>query len=104
MVRQSGEIERIDTTDLGFMVGVIPNTTRMNSHKNIQLQKGDGIVLYTDGITEAHNLKMDLYGLERLCEVIQQNWPQTAQEIQQAVIADVRQFIGEQKVFDDITC
>ncbi|EDN69403.1 hypothetical protein BGP_3541 [Beggiatoa sp. PS] len=33
----------------------------------------------------------------------QQNWQKTAQEIQQAVINDVRQFIGEQKVFDDIT-
>ena len=32
-----------------------------------------------------------------------QNWQLTAQEIKQAVIDDVRKFIGEQKVFDDIT-
>jgi predicted ATPase/GAF domain-containing protein/tRNA A-37 threonylcarbamoyl transferase component Bud32 len=103
VVREGGEIERVDTTDLGFMVGVIPDISRMISDKNVQLQRGDGIVLYTDGITEAHNPKMDLYGLERLCHVVQQNWQQTAYEIQQSVIADVRQFIGEQKVFDDIT-
>ena len=103
VVRQSGEIERIDTTDLGFMVGVIPNTTRMNSHKNIQLQKGDGIVLYTDGITEAQNLQEEQYGLERLCEVVSHRWHLTAQEIQQAVVSNVKQFIGTQKVFDDIT-
>jgi serine phosphatase RsbU (regulator of sigma subunit) len=44
-----------------------------------------------------------MYGLERLCEIAQARWQQTAHEIQQAVIEDVHQFIGEQKVFDDIT-
>ncbi len=41
--------------------------------------------------------------MERLCEIISHNWQFTAQEIKQAVIDDVRAFIGEQKVFDDIT-
>jgi len=67
------------------------------------LQPGDGIVLYTDGITEARNLEKKLYGIERLCEVVSRHWFGTAKEIQQAVIEDVRQFIGKQKVFDDIT-
>lgn len=35
--------------------------------------------------------------------MISQNWQHSAQEIKQAVIDDVREFIGEQKVFDDIT-
>jgi serine phosphatase RsbU (regulator of sigma subunit) len=43
------------------------------------------------------------YGLERLCEVVSRNWQQSAQEIKQAVIDDVRRHIGQQKVFDDIT-
>ncbi|HDN27901.1 MAG TPA: response regulator [Thioploca sp.] len=103
VVRQGGKIERIDTFNLGFMIGVVPDTKAFVSHLDIQLQPGDGIVLYTDGITEARNFNKKLYGVERLCEVISQNWHRSAQEIQQAVIADVRQFIGEQKVFDDIT-
>ncbi len=41
--------------------------------------------------------------MQRLCEVISHNWQYSAQEIKQAVIDDVRKFIGEQKVFDDIT-
>ncbi len=44
-----------------------------------------------------------MYGLERLCQAVQKKWQQTAQKIQQMVIDDVRQFIGEQKVLDDIT-
>ncbi len=103
VVRQGGKIERVDTFNLGFMIGVVPDTKAFVSHLDIQLQPGDGIVLYTDGITEARNLNKKLYGVERLCEVISQNWHRSAQEIQQAVIADVRQFIGKQKVFDDIT-
>jgi predicted ATPase/serine phosphatase RsbU (regulator of sigma subunit)/tRNA A-37 threonylcarbamoyl transferase component Bud32 len=103
VVRQNGKIERIDTVELGFMVGVIPNMEQNLSHLDIQLQSGDGIVLYTDGITEARNPEMVLYGIERLCEVISQNWYLSAQEIQQVLVADVKEFIGAQKVFDDIT-
>ncbi|MDM8557213.1 AAA family ATPase [Candidatus Parabeggiatoa sp. HSG14] len=103
VVRQGGKIERVDTVDLGFMVGVIPNIAHTLSHLDIQLQPGDGIVLYTDGITEARNPKMKFYGVERLCEVISQNWHLTAKEIQQAIVVDVKKYIGTQKVFDDIT-
>ncbi|EDN72735.1 Stage II sporulation E [Beggiatoa sp. SS] len=103
LVRKSGQIERVDTFDLGFMVGVVPNIAHIVSHFEIQLQPGDGIVLYTDGITEALNPEMEHYEIERLCNVVSQSWHLTAQEIQQAVIADVKQYIDTQEVFDDIT-
>ena len=41
--------------------------------------------------------------MERLCEVISHNWQHSAQKIKQAVIDDVRAFIGEQKVFNNVT-
>jgi sigma-B regulation protein RsbU (phosphoserine phosphatase) len=47
--------------------------------------------------------KREQYGLEPMCEIISQNWHLSAQQIKQAVIDDVRQYIGTQKVFDDIT-
>ncbi|MEK8020052.1 MAG: SpoIIE family protein phosphatase, partial [Candidatus Parabeggiatoa sp.] len=103
VVRQGGKIERVNTMDLGFMLGVIPNIAHILSHLEFQLQPGDGIVLYTDGITEARNPKMELYEIERLCNVVSQSWHLTAQEIQQAVVADVKQYIDTQEVFDDIT-
>jgi sigma-B regulation protein RsbU (phosphoserine phosphatase) len=43
------------------------------------------------------------YGIERLCQVAKENRHKTVEEIRQAVIDDVRQHIGKQKVFDDIT-
>ena len=103
LVRKGGEIERIDTFDLGFMIGVENDISEFASHRKISLQPGDGIVLYTDGITEARNPNKKLYGVERLCEVVSRNWHLSAQEIQQAIVADVKQYIDTQKVFDDIT-
>lgn len=103
VVRNGGHVERIDTMDLGFPIGLDDDIANFISHTIVELHAGDGIVLYTDGITEAKNLDKQQYGLERLCEIVAQNWQQSAEEIKQAVIEDVRQHIGTQKVFDDIT-
>ena len=103
IVVRNGELELIDTMDLGFPVGLDEDIADFVNQAVVPLNAGDVVVLYTDGITEAYNTQNQQYKLERLCEIIQQNWQKTAQEIQQAVIADIRQFIGKQKVFDDIT-
>lgn len=103
LVRKNGDVERIDTVNLGFMIGIVDDISAFASHQEISLQPSDGIVLYTDGITEARNFEKKQYGLERLCEVVTCNWSGTAKEIQQAVIADVKNYIGAQKILDDIT-
>jgi sigma-B regulation protein RsbU (phosphoserine phosphatase) len=69
----------------------------------VSLQPGDSVVLYTDGITEAENADEQLYGIERLCDVVSRHWDKSAEEMKQAVIDDVTQFIGTHKVYDDLT-
>ncbi|MEZ2231440.1 SpoIIE family protein phosphatase [Microcoleus sp.] len=103
VVRSNGSVERFDTIDLGFPIGLDVDIAEFVAEKMVQLYKGDVVVLYTDGITEAENMDKMLYGLERLIDVIQINWQRTASEIRYAVIDDVRSHIGEQKIFDDIT-
>ncbi|MGK7893368.1 MAG: CHASE2 domain-containing protein [Xenococcus sp. (in: cyanobacteria)] len=103
LVRASGQIERIDTMDLGLPIGITDDIADFIDHTVVELNSGDGLVLYTDGIPEAFNLKKQQYGMERFCEVISQNWQFTAQEIKQAIIDDVQTFIGQQKIFDDMT-
>ncbi|RKZ75657.1 MAG: hypothetical protein DRR19_29175, partial [Candidatus Parabeggiatoa sp. nov. 1] len=102
VVRQ-GEVEVIDTVDLGFPIGLEEDIADFVAEVKVPLNLGDVVVLYTDGITEAENLQSVLYGLERLCEVVKQNWQRSADEIRQAIITDVRQHIGTQQVYDDIT-
>jgi sigma-B regulation protein RsbU (phosphoserine phosphatase) len=103
VVRNGGKVELIDTIDLGFPVGLDEDIGDFLGQIEIELNPGDLVVLYTDGITEAENTQRELYGLDRLCKVVSQNWNLTAQEIKQAVIYDVKMFIGDNTVYDDIT-
>jgi sigma-B regulation protein RsbU (phosphoserine phosphatase) len=103
VVRSSGSVERIDTIDLGFPLGLEENIADFVTQTQIQLNAGDVMVLYTDGITEAENELGEQYGLEKLCEVIRQNRQKSADEIRQNVIDNLRQHIGKHKIYDDIT-
>ncbi|MDM8524670.1 SpoIIE family protein phosphatase [Desulfococcaceae bacterium HSG8] len=103
VVRKGGGIELVDTVDLGFPIGLDENIDRFVNETIISLGPGDGVVLYSDGITEAENTDKEFYGLQRLCHVISQKWDQSAEEIKQAVIDDVHRFIGTQERYDDLT-
>ena len=103
LVRQGGRAEVIDTLDLGFPLGLESEITRFVGEISIDLQPGDGIVLYSDGFTEAENVEKEFYGLERLCDVVSAHWAKSAKAIKDAVVVDVRGFIGEQTVYDDLT-
>jgi serine phosphatase RsbU (regulator of sigma subunit) len=103
IIRLNGYLERIDTIDLGFMIGLKKDISQFLNVTQVTLQPGEGIVLYTDGVIEAKNADNVEYGLERLCEVIQNHGYGSVTEIQQAIRNDVRQYIGNQKVFDDLT-
>jgi serine phosphatase RsbU (regulator of sigma subunit) len=103
VVRSGGQVERIDTTSLGFPIGMDDDIADFIASEQVQLNPGDVVVLYTDGITEAFDINQKEYGLQRLCEVVSHNWERSPQDIRQAVIDDLRHHIGEQKLFDDIT-
>jgi sigma-B regulation protein RsbU (phosphoserine phosphatase) len=103
LVRKNGEIERIDTANLGFPVGLTDTIADFVSHTTFTLDEGDGVVLYTDGIPEAENSLKKHYGIDRLCAVLAQNWHLSAENIRNAVIVDVKRHIGSNKVYDDIT-
>jgi serine phosphatase RsbU (regulator of sigma subunit) len=100
---RNGKLERIDTDDLGFNVGFLDDLAEFVNQIDVTLNVGDVVVLYTDGITEAVSPEGNEYGIARLCEVVDQNWQQSVKEIKDAVIDDVRQYIGTHTVFDDIT-
>ncbi|HBL62256.1 MAG TPA: hypothetical protein DDZ80_28805, partial [Cyanobacteria bacterium UBA8803] len=103
VVRAGGQVEIFDTMNLGFPIGLDEEIADFIASEQVQLNSGDVVVLYTDGITEACDINHQQYGLERLCEIVRLNCSRSPQEIRQAVIEDLRQHIGAQKVFDDIT-
>ncbi|AUI68593.2 AAA family ATPase [Beggiatoa leptomitoformis] len=103
VVRQDGQVERINTTALGFPIGLEEEINDLINYQEVILQVGDGIVLYTDGITEALNPEKHQYGVKRLCDVVSHFWSKSVAEINHAVIADVRAHLSGDKLKDDIT-
>ena len=103
VVRKNKQIERVDTTNLGFFLGLKADISSLVAQQEISVDPGDGIVLYTDGVTEAINELGERYGIERLCQVTSQNWHQPALEVQQHIVNDLRDHMGTQKRNDDLT-
>ena len=103
VVRKDGRLERIDTTDFGIPVGMDEDILEFLSNTEISMDSGDVAVLFTDGVTEAERPDTAQYGVERLCSVVVANHVKAAQQIKEAIIADVMAHIGTNKVYDDIT-
>jgi len=103
VVRADGTLECIDTMELGFPIGLVEEIGEFVTQAEVQLNPGDVVVLYTDGIPEAKDINKGQYGLERLWQVVVENRHNSAEKIREAVIDDVRRYIGVQRVFDDIT-
>jgi serine phosphatase RsbU (regulator of sigma subunit) len=68
-----------------------------------QLQPGDYLVIYTDGFSEAHNLKHEMFGESGLRDILQNFAGQTAEELSQAIHEGVRKFTGGASQADDMT-
>lgn len=103
VLRNDGSVERIDTMDLGFPVGLEDEIEDFVATRTIDLASDEVVVLYTDGITEAENESGAFYGLDLLCESIQRHGGKSADALRDGVLADLKAYIGTQKVHDDIT-
>ncbi|MDO8525857.1 MAG: CHASE2 domain-containing protein [Candidatus Omnitrophota bacterium] len=98
-LREKEEPKFLDTTEgapLGLMEGNY-------SSGSIDIRKGDTIIFYTDGVTEAMNSKREMYGTGRLSTVVRKNRHLSSQDILAAVEKDVRSFEPKSEQHDDIT-
>ncbi len=103
VARSDGRIERVDTLNLGFPLGMVDDVRHWVAETVVTLASGDGLVLYTDGITEAQNAAKEFYGLERLCAVVSAHWGRSAEAVKEAIVEDVRAFVGDALMYDDVT-
>ena len=84
----------------GMALGITDDVTW--EQEIVQLAPGDMLVLYTDGVTEAQNEHRALFSEERLQACVQPNLGRSAQDIQDAVIANVEEFVGDAPQSDDV--
>ena len=95
-----GGIERLMPT--GPLIGVLDDIRITNT--SLTLSKGDTVVVYTDGVTDALNSEDEHYGADRLEEVAA-NMPASNAVLQLEFLKDdLSAFIGNASSFDDITC
>jgi len=69
---------------------------------SVKLSKGDKLFLYTDGVTEAHNVRSELYGEDRLLEKVSKLDASPYETITR-IRQDIREFARNTEQFDDIT-
>ncbi len=84
-----------------FPLGVFDPFTFQES--SFQLEAGDTIVLYTDGVSEALNPLREQFGTDRLVNLILEHGNRSPKELLDAIVADVRAFSGDVPQHDDIT-
>jgi sigma-B regulation protein RsbU (phosphoserine phosphatase) len=102
IVRAGGQVELIDTTGLGFPIGLIEDVVEFTKQTQVPFHSGDTLLLYTDGITEAQDSERKLYGFKQLCGVASRYWSRPASEMKLAIINDVYRHVGSQKIHDDM--
>ena len=86
---------------LGFEDGEVFNGTIKD--KSIQLEKGDMLLLYTDGVTEAMNITRQEFGEKKLFRIIEENTSQSSKELLSSIEQRLRNFTGNIEQHDDIT-
>ncbi|TFG95013.1 MAG: hypothetical protein E4H13_13990 [Calditrichales bacterium] len=71
--------------------------------ESFKLDRGDSLLFFTDGITEAMNLVESMYEDERLESIYQGNGHQSPEVFLDLLIRDVQKFVGSAEQSDDIT-
>ena len=85
----------------GAVLGMFPEGS-YQQHR-LLLGPGDTLVIYTDGITEAQDNRGREYGEERLTDLIRSRISLAPVELQNQLLASVKEFAGEVSITDDLT-
>ena len=85
----------------GTVVGAFPFSTYEES--KLELRSGDLLLCYTDGITEPENEYGEMFGEERLIELVAKNVQQDEAQIIESVMERVREWTGVPELSDDMT-
>jgi sigma-B regulation protein RsbU (phosphoserine phosphatase) len=89
----------------GMVVGIDSGDVfdRLTTDVAVELETGDCILLYTDGITEALDNEGDEFGLERTTAAVRSSAKEGAQAMVNRLVDDLRNFVGSTPQNDDIT-
>ncbi len=101
--RANGTVEEIGEDIAGFPLGIMPDSDYKQTE--VKLNPGDVVVIFSDGVTDARNLREELYDsrdkrrlLQKLAET-----PGGPEAVGRAILQDIREFSAGHNQVDDIT-
>jgi sigma-B regulation protein RsbU (phosphoserine phosphatase) len=99
LFRVNGKIEEL--TDGGIVLGYLAN--QIYKQKTVPFNRGDILITYTDGITEALNKDGEEFGEERLKNVVKENFDLSCHDLRNKILAEVDNHTKSQLISDDRT-
>jgi serine phosphatase RsbU (regulator of sigma subunit) len=99
VLRDGGQVEWMEST--GMPLGILPTGTY--STNEITLDRGDTVVLYTDGLTEAENPAEEEYGEERLAQLCASHRDDALPDMAQMIATNQDEFVQGVPYADDRT-
>ena len=100
LLHTNGTTEALPVSD-NLIVGALKGIKFKEN--TLQLDHGDTLVMYTDGVTEAMRPPRELFGTKRFSDTLSSLVGKGCQEVVETVKADVAGFIGDGEQSDDIT-
>jgi phosphoserine phosphatase RsbU/P len=99
LAHADGTVEQLESG--GLPLGIMPFAEYEAG--TVTLTRGDVLVIYSDGVSEANNLAEEEFGLDRLSQVIRANVSRSAAAIRDKVESSLSEFTGTAAPNDDIT-
>lgn len=99
LVRASGEVTRLDIG--GFPVGITPFGDYREGW--VEIEPGDVMVVYSDGVTESLDEEGEEFGEARLIEIVQKNRGRTPAGLRDRIDEALTKFVGKADSVDDLT-
>ena len=97
---REGEIRPLSEPS-GIVVGIVDGAQYETGRT--QMQPGDAILLYTDGVTEANNSHQDEFSEDRVVDWVRRNSAAPMEQVVNGLIAEVKAFAHDAPQSDDIT-
>jgi GAF domain-containing protein len=99
--RADGTVEYLDVPGPTLPLGIQPETPY--AALEVELEAGDVLLFYTDGIVEAHNTDRELFGFERLEMLLREQGHLAPEQLIDTLLAAVETFSGDAPQHDDMT-
>ena len=99
IIRKQGDVEKLNTG--GIPLGFVPDF--QYSEEIVDLDVGDLLVVYSDGVTETFDDKQNEFAEKNLTEILLNNLEHESKEIIENILDSLKEFSGDENFDDDVT-